>query len=155
VLLAALVALPGAAAGQDAPTGLRVGLTLGGVSFVGITFEYQWDPSRSVDLTVGTWAFSDLSLSAVFKQYLGPRGVQPYVGGGLWGVVAFTPEGRGGVLVARAPVGVDWRVIEENYLGAEVNVNRGLWVDRADPDDDTPLNRRFVPLPGFYYRWRP
>lgn len=154
-VLIALLVLPAPGGGQEDPTGLRLGLTLGGISFVGLTFEYQWTSSRSVDVTVGTWAFSDVSLSVVAKQYLGPRGIQPFVGAGLWGVTAFTEEGTGGVLVLRAPVGLDWKVIEENYLGAAVNINRGLWVERADPDDDTPLNERFVPLPGFYYRWRP
>lgn len=158
LILAAVLALlvaPGPGAGQSGPSGLRVGMTLGGVSFVGLSFEYQWTVDRTVDLTIGTWAFSDVSLSVVVKQYLGPRGVQPYVGAGLWGVTAFTEEGVGGVVVLRAPVGLDWRVIDENYLGAEININRGLWVHRADPTDETPLNERFVPLPGFHYRWRP
>jgi hypothetical protein len=28
-----------------------------------------------------------------------------------------------------------------------------VWVRRTDPEDDTPLNRRLVPIPGISYRW--
>lgn len=121
---------------------------------MGLTFEYRWE-GRSVDLTVGTWALQDVSVSVVGKQYLGPGSLRPFFGIGLWGVAAFPEEGTGSVLVLRAPVGVDWRAVDENYLGAAMNINRGIWVRRSDPDDQTPLNRRPVPLPGFYYRWRP
>lgn len=152
-LLLAVPASAGAvqAAEQD---GLRLGVTLGGISFLGVSVEYRWGP-RSVDLNVGTWALRDLSVSVVGKQYLGPEGLRPYFGAGLWGVVAFPAEGSGSVLVLRAPIGVDWRAASDSFVGGAVSINRGLWVRRSDPADDTPLDRRLVPLPGFYYRWRP
>jgi len=50
---------------------------------------------------------------------------------------------------------VDTQILRDHNLGAAMNINRALWVRRTDPDDDTPLNRRVVPLPGVYYRWKP
>lgn len=153
-LLLVLAAPAGPVAAQ-VPDPVRVGVTWGGISFLGLTFEYQWR-NWAVDVNLGTWSLRDVSLSVVGKHYLGPgEDLRPYVGGGLWGVVAFSDEGIGSVLVARAPVGAEWEFVDRNFLGVGMNVNRGLWVDRTDPDDDTPLNRRLVPLPGFYYRWRP
>lgn len=134
--------------------GFRFGIMLGGISLVNLTMEYQWG-SRSVDVAVGTWAFQDVSLSVVGKQYLGPGGSRPFFGFGLWGVAAFAPEGTGSVLVLRAPIGVDTQILRGHNLGASMNINRALWVRRTDPDDETPLNRRVVPLPAVYYRWRP
>lgn len=143
------------AAGQSThPDGFRFGIMLGGISLVNLTMEYTWG-DRSVDVTVGTWAFQDVSVSVVGKQYLGPGGSRPYFGLGLWGVAAFAPEGTGSVLVLRAPIGVDWRILQGHNLGAAMNINRALWVRRTDPDDDTPLNERVVPLPGVYYKWTP
>jgi len=154
LLLVALFFFPRPSAAQDHDR-LRIGITFGGTSTIGATFEYQWR-SRSVEINVGTWRLRDISLSVVGKQYMGPEeDFRPFVGGGLWGVVAFTDEGRGSVLVARAPVGAEWRFVSSNFLTTTMNLNRGLWVDRVDPEDDTPLNRRLVPLPGFDYRWRP
>lgn len=134
--------------------GFRFGIMLGGISLVNLTMEYQWG-SRSIDVAVGTWAFQDVSLSVVGKQYLGPGGSRPFFGLGLWGVAAFAPEGTGSVLVLRAPIGVDTQILRDHNLGAAMNINRALWVRRTDRDDDTPLNRRVVPLPGVYYRWKP
>ncbi len=151
--LAALLLLadPASGAPHD-PDGFRVGMTLGGISFVGVTLEYGWG-DRSLDLTVGTWALRDVSVSLVAKQYLGPDGLRPYFGAGLWGVAAFPDEGPGAVLVLRAPVGVEAEIGGEHFIGGAMNINRGLWVRRSRPDDETPLNRRLVPLPGLHYRW--
>ena len=57
-------------------------------------------------------------------------------------------------LVLRAPVGVDWNLDADNHLGAALNINRALWIQRKDPADDLPPRDRLIPLPGFYYRWK-
>jgi len=133
---------------------MRVGLTLGGISTVGVTVEFYRD-QESIDLTVGTWSFRDLSVSAVFKEYFGAGDVRPFIGGGLWFVFAHPSGERPGfAAVLRAPVGVDWHVTGNHFLGAALNVNRALMVRRTDPEDETPLNKRLVPLPGLYYRFR-
>ena len=163
ILLLGLLALsPGstlrgalAAQGPDAGDGVRIGLTFGGISTVGFVVEY-FDDARSVEVTVGTWAFRDLSVSVVGKEYFGPGALRPYLGLGLWLVGAPPPrdgERLGMAAVLRAPIGVDWRASEGHYMGAALSVNRALWARRTDPEDDLPLNRRFVPLPGLYYRW--
>lgn len=133
-------------------SGMRFGVSFGGISTVGLTVEF-FDDHHSLDLTVGTWSFRDISLSVVAKQYLGGGSLKPFVGAGLWVVVAAPPDERlGFAAVLRAPVGVDWQVQGDHALGAALNVNRGLFVRRTDPEDDLPLNKRLVPLPEVYYR---
>lgn len=133
-------------------SGMRFGVSFGGISTVGVTVEF-FNEHRSVDLTLGTWSFRDVSFSAVAKQYFGGGAAHPFVGAGLW-LVAAAPQGErvGLAAVLRAPVGVDVRVHGDHALGAALNVNRGLFVRRTDPEDDLPLNKRLVPLPEVYYR---
>ena len=92
----------------------------------------------------------------VGKEYFGTGALRPFLGAGLWLVGAAPPEPGhqfGLAAVLHAPVGVDWRVVSDHYTGAAINVNQALWARRTDPEDDLPLNRRLVPLPGVYYRW--
>jgi hypothetical protein len=133
-------------------SGMRFGISFGGISTVGITVEF-FDEHTSLDLALGTWSFRDVSFSAVAKQYFGGSAVHPFVGAGLWLVAAAPQDERLGLaVVLRAPVGVDVRVHGDHALGAALNVNRGLFVRRTDPEDDMPLNKRLVPLPEVYYR---
>ena len=155
LLLAAGILLPAPAMGQEGPA-YRFGISLGGVSTIGLIMEreYEWG---TFELTVGTWGFRDLSVSLVHKQYLGGGGVQGVVGAGLWGVLAFPPgerERAGAALALRLPVGVHWSITPEHAVTAEVGLNRAVAVRRTDPEDRLPLNKRIVPLPGFSYRWR-
>ncbi|MDT8341233.1 MAG: hypothetical protein RQ751_06945 [Longimicrobiales bacterium] len=149
-LAAALHAGPSAA--QSGPA-YRFGLSIGGVSTLGVVLErvYDWG---SFELMLGTWSFRDLSISAVHKQYPFGGQFEGIVGLGLWTVIAFPPDENVGLaLVARAPIGIQWRVADEQFANLEVGINRALAVRRTDPEDDTPLNRRLVPLPGVAYRW--
>ena len=133
--------------------GVRFGITAGGISTVGLAIEFFHD-HRSLDITVGTWSFRDVSVSVVGKEYFGAGALHPFVGGGLWIVAAAPPGERLGLAaVLRAPIGVDWRAVGGHSLGLTMNVNRALAVRRTDPGDQLPLNRRLVPLPGVYYRW--
>jgi len=137
------------------PEDFRIGISLGGISFIGFIMEYRWG-NRSVDLTLGTWSFRDVSVSLVGKQYFGTGDLRPFSGLGLWAVMNpnHGPGERAGfALVARAPIGLDWNLDAAHYLGGSLSLNRALWVRRRDPRDDTPLRNRLVPLPGFYYRW--
>jgi hypothetical protein len=134
---------------------MRVGLTVGGTSFAGISLEFFKD-ARSLELTVGTWAARDLAVSVVGRQYFGKASAKPVAGLGVWMVWAFPPEGQQGLaLVARAPIGVDWNVAGDHFLSLDINVNRGIFVRRSDPEDQAPMNQRLVPLPGVAYRWKP
>lgn len=142
--------------GPSGPEELRVGISFGGISFIGLIMEYRWG-DRAVDLTVGTWTFQDISISVVGKQYFGPGDFRPFSGLGLWAV--FAPgsglgEQHSFALVARAPVGVDWNLDADHHLGAALSLNKALWIRRKDPLDDTPPSDRLIPLPGFYYRWK-
>lgn len=153
--LAAALALaaPREAGAQE--DGLRVGVTLGGTGFVGLSFELL-DDGRSVELDVGTWSFEDVTLSVVGRQYFGASAMKPVVGLGLWSVLSWPRNGqRGGAsLVLRAPVGFDWRAAGGHFLAFDINVDRTLWVRHRDPMDDGPPSTRLVPFPGLAYRWQ-
>ena len=138
--------------GPDAGDGVRFGVSLGGISTVGVSVEFFRD-SRSIDVALGTWRFRDVSFSVVARQYFGAGAARPVVGAGLWTVAAKSDERIGWSLVLRAPVGVDWEIDHPHAVGAFLNVNRALWVRRSDPQDDAPLNKRLVPLPELYYRY--
>jgi hypothetical protein len=160
LVLASLVLAPPTRASAwervgSGPEDIRLGISFGGISFVGFIVEYRWG-DRSLDLNVGTWSLRDLSVSVVAKQYFGPGDFRPFAGLGLWAV--WTPqhdpgEQAGFALVARGPVGVDWNPDAAHSLGGALSLNRALWIRRKDPRDETPPSDRFIPLPGFYYRW--
>jgi hypothetical protein len=145
------------AQGSDAGDGVRIGIAFGGISTVGLSVELFRD-THALDFGIGTWSFNDISVSAVYKEYIGGRALRPFVGAGLWAVAAapsLEGERTGLALVLRAPVGLDWSFVDRHALGAALNLNRGLLVRRSDPQDDLPMNRRLVPLPEVYYRFRP
>lgn len=134
----------------------RIGFSVGGISTLGLIVERE-DGRHGWELNVGTWSFRDLSVSVVRRWYVGSPEytLRPTLGLGLWGVLAFSEGERPGtVLVARAPVGLEWRPVERQALILDGNLNRALAVRRREADDDTPLNRRFVPLPGASWRMR-
>ncbi len=138
------------------PEEVRLGISFGGISFVGLIMEYRWG-DRSVELNIGTWSFRDLSISVVGKQYFGPGDLRPFSGLGLWAVVApqHGPQEQAGVaIMARAPVGVEWNLDTGHHLGVHLSLNRALWIRRKDPLDDFPPTDRLIPLPGFYYLWQ-
>ena len=134
----------------------RFGLSAGGTSTLALVFE-RMEGRKGLELTVGTWSFRNLSVSGVLKAYLGPSAFRPALGAGLWTVVGLRPqEGeRGGVAVlARFPIGFDWRFLDDHYLDLDISVNRALWVRRAD-FSDLPPSPRLVPIPGLSYRITP
>lgn len=166
IALAALLAMASPLAGQtgngdddefqpepERPAeGVRVGVTLGSTSLLGITVEYrhrQW----AAEMTVGSFSLRDLSGSFAVKRYFGERQLQPVLGLGIWGMAQSTDEGRGNALIARMPAAVDWQFVSSHALGLELALNRALHVRRMDPEDDTPPRDTLVPLPGFYYRF--
>jgi hypothetical protein len=149
LVLAALWVPPAAA--QE---GLRVGVVLGGTGTVGVVTEWRWD-DHGAELQLSTFGFSDFGISVVGKQYFGASWLKPAVGAGLWFMTGSAPEGTGRALMARFPLGGDWRAAHGHYATFEVNVNRGLWMRRADPRDDRPMSRRMVPIPSVSYRFDP
>jgi hypothetical protein len=150
---AGLRALPVSGSG---PEEVRIGVSFGGISFMGFLMEYRWG-SRSVEMNIGTWSFRDLSVSVLGKQYFGPGDFRPFAGFGLWTVIAppREPEDQTAVaLMLRAPVGVEWNVDADHHLGGHISLNRALMIRRRDPRDDFPASDRLIPLPGFYYVWK-
>ena len=70
--------------------GIRIGLAVGGISTVGVVVEF-FDGNYGIDLTVGTWSFRDISVSAVGKRYVGDHAARPFLGLGLWLAAANPP----------------------------------------------------------------
>lgn len=147
--------LPAGLAAQPDEPQFRVGISLGGVSTLGLVLEQVWDWG-SMELMLGTWSFRDVSVSLVHKQRIGGGDVYGVAGLGVWAVVAFPADERTGLaVVGRVPVGVEWDAGDRHFLSMEVGLNRALWVRRTDPEDFTPMNRRIVPLPNASWRWAP
>ena len=145
----------GALAGTDtASAQYRFGVALGGAGMVGLIAEYRW-AHQGLELQAGTWRFRDLSVSLTGKQYIGSYAVEPYAGVGLWGIVAGAREGTGYGLIARFPVGLDWRFASDHALGGALYLNRALAVRRPDPQDRRPPRGVLIPLPELSYRWQP
>lgn len=137
-----------------AAQGVRLGVVFGGLGFVGGVVEKRWD-DRGAELVVSTFTFHDLSVSAGVKQYLGAMGFKPAVGAGLSLMHSPGPDGAGTALLARFPIGGDWRASGAHHLTVEVNVMRGLAIRRPDPSDTAPLTQRIIPFPSFSYRLEP
>jgi len=114
--------------------------------------ERRWE-HQGFEVQVGTWGFRDLSVSVTGKQYIGSGAVQPFLGVGLWGLVAFSEEGTGYGLIGRAPIGLDWTVTGNHSAAMTVYLNRALALRRSDPEDDRPPRSALIPLPEFSYRW--
>ena len=149
--LAAALCAPPRCAAQDR---IRVGLSFGGLGFMGVVAEQMWG-DRSAELLVSTFGFRDLSLSLVGKQYFGAAWLKPAVGAGLSYMVGVSEDGLGSALLLRLPLGGDWHVAGPHYITFEVNVARGLAVKRPDPEDDLPISTRIIPLPSVSYRLDP
>jgi hypothetical protein len=153
-LVLCFYAAPCGAQGSDAGSGWRLGITFGGISTFGVTYETYRD-GTALEVPLGTFAFRDLGVAVSGKQYFGGRAARPFAGLGLWAIVASSDPRSGLGLVARMPLGLDWNVHDRHSVGTEIAINRALAVRRPDPEDDRPLNRRLVPLPGIYYRVAP
>ena len=154
---ARLLAAPLAAQSTTDDMRLRVGVTLGGIGLYGASVEFLWG-SRSIDVNLATLTFKEVSLAVTGKQYFGNGDLRPFLGLGLLGIAGSTgleDEETGKVLILRFPVGGDWNFTRRHYFGGSLAVNVGLWIDRADPQDDRPVERRPVPFPVLYYRIEP
>jgi hypothetical protein len=152
-LPALIGASPASAQDED---GYRFGVSLGGTSTVALIVE-RMEGRKGLELTIGTWSFRNLSVSAVGKAYLGPSAFRPAVGAGLWTVVGLRAqegERKGAALMARFPIGFDWRLAPDHFLDLDVSVNRALWIRRADYSD-LPPSPRLIPVPGVSYRMMP
>lgn len=145
-----------AGAGPAAPAAgqYRFGVSAGGASTVALVVEYRW-PHQGVELQLGTWGFRDASLALTAKQYIGSHAVEPFVGAGLWGILARAETGTGVGLIARFPAGFDARFSGNHWVSGAVHLNRALALRRPDPEDLRPPRRAFIPLPEFGYRWMP
>ena len=133
---------------------VRFGIVFGGLGFVGGVVEGVWD-DRSAEVVVSTFTFHDVSVSVAGKQFFGASWLKPAVGAGLTYMVARSPDGVGSALIARFPLGGDWKMSPGHYLTWEVNVTRALTVNRPDPTDTSPPTQRIIPFPSLSYRLAP
>ena len=152
LVLVGLAALAIAFIPRSAAAQYRVGVVMGGTGAWGLLVEYRWK-RQGLELQAGTWSFRDLSLAVTAKQYVGSNAVEPYVGAGLWGLVARAEEGTGFGLIARLPVGLDWEFVSRHSAGFAIHFNRALALKRPDPVDRRPPRASFIPLPELSYRW--
>jgi len=131
----------------------RFGVSFGGASTVALVVEHRW-AHQGLEVQAGTWQFRDLSLSVNARQYVGSYKVEPFVGIGLWGLVARTEEGTGYGLIARFPTGLNWDIGSRHAVSMNIYLNRALALKRPDPEDRRPPRTTLIPLPELSYRYR-
>lgn len=131
----------------------RFGVSFGGASTAALVVEYRW-AHQGLEVQAGTWKFRDLSLSVNARQYVGSYSVEPFVGFGLWGLVARTEEGTGYGLIARFPTGLNWDIGSRHAVSMNIYLNRALALKRPDPEDRRPPRTTLIPLPELSYRFR-
>ena len=119
-----------------------------------LVVEHRW-AHQGLEVQLGTWGFRDVSVSVTAKQYAGSYSVEPFVGAGLWGVVARAEAGTGLGLIARFPVGVSWDFASRHNAAFTIFLNRALAVKRPDPENLRPPRTTLIPLPELSYRWQP
>jgi hypothetical protein len=154
VLAMVLTGRPEAAGAQEVPDRgeIRMGFQVGGTGLLSLVTEYRrgdW----SGELILGTISFREIGVAVSGKHYFGDGSFRPVVGLGLWSLAAWAEDGRGSIILLRAPLAVDWNMAGGHAAGLEVALNRALAVNRLDPEDDTPPNRAIIPIPGAYYRF--
>lgn len=130
----------------------RFGVSFGGASTVALLVEYRW-AHQGLEVQAGTWQFRDLSLSVNARQYVGSYKVEPFVGVGLWGIVARAEEGTGYGLIARFPTGLNWDIGSRHAVSMNIYLNRALALKRPDPEDRRPPRTTIIPLPELSYRF--
>ncbi|MBI4540969.1 MAG: hypothetical protein HY704_15815 [Gemmatimonadetes bacterium] len=138
----------------EEPGRLRVGISLGGTHRLGLAVEVL-DGSNAVEFSLGTFRFDVITLSVTARRYSGSGPTRPYVGAGLWTILAFPGDDFGYLALARLAPGIDWKLGSEHYAGLEASLSYALAVKRPDPQDKSPLRRHFLPLPAAYYKFRP
>ena len=148
-----LAALLSATVVHAAPAQYRFGLSFGGASTVALVVEYRRD-HQGLEVQAGTWQFRDLSLSVTARQYVGSHAAEPFVGAGLWAIVAWAEEGTGYGLIGRIPTGFTWEPASRHSVALTIYLNRALALKRPDPENRRPPRKALVPLPEFSYRWR-
>ena len=151
LLLAGLISATTTAA---ASAQYRFGISVGGASTVALVVEHRW-AHQGLEVQAGTWQFRDLSFSVTARQYVGSYAVEPFVGVGLWGIVARAEEGTGYGLIARIPTGFSGDIGSRHAVSLTIYLNRALALKRPDPEDRRPPRKTLIPLPEFSYRLQP
>lgn len=150
--LAALLILSLTTAVKSGSNDIRFGVSFGGTQFVGFSIE-KFYGDNSLRLNLGVFEIEEICISLSVNRYLTTSDLRPFVGIGLWDVVAITPKGLGSLTLLNIPVGLDWNANGKHFLGAELDLNFSLFC--IDPEKGSKkLNRRFIPFPGIYYKYK-
>lgn len=102
--------------------GFRIGVQFGGTQFLGINIE-KFYGDNSIRLNLGFFEIQEICISGSFNHYFLSSDARPLVGIGFWDVLAITPKGIGSLTLLNVPVGLDWNVKGQHFLGAELDLN--------------------------------
>ena len=138
--------------GQAREYSTRAGITFGGSGFISLSIERHFG-ANSIRLNVGVFELNELMLAATFNHYFTDAELRPFAGIGLWNVFIFPEQGTGRIDIITLPVGLDWNVKREHYTGAEADFNFFLH-GRTPMGGKVEFNKRFMVLPGVYYKYR-
>jgi hypothetical protein len=134
-----------------ANNGYKIGISFGGSQFVALSVE-KFFSDNSFRLNLGFFEIHEICLSGSFNHYFLSSKVRPFVGIGIWDVLAITPRGIGSLTLLNIPIGVDWNVKNRHFLGTEVDVNYGFFC--IDPEGRKEAEKIFLPFPGIYYKYK-
>lgn len=133
----------------------RQGVSVGGTHMVGYDLEIPLGPMQ-LETSLGLWELA-LTASETIKQYHRLEQFNFFYGGGLWQVIAITPDEGGMINMIRAVIGAEWPLNPDTVWGLELGINypypdkgRRFW--GGEPNIE--FNKKVpIPLPRFYYRW--
>jgi len=145
-------ALSGRCSANDDMT--RLGVTFLGTGFLSLSIERHFG-DNSVRVRAGVFEMQEICTAFMVNHYFTDSDTKPYAGIGLWNVHIF-PEWKYGRLdILNVPVGLDWNVKDRHFAGAELDVNYFL-TGKNPGGGKVTFNeeRRFLPLPALYYKYR-
>jgi hypothetical protein len=137
----------------DVPDRVRFGVSVGGTHRVGLSVEYLRG-DNAAELAVGTFRWELLNIALTGRRYFRDGRMHPYVGVGIWSTLSAPGDGFGHLTFLRVPLGLDWNPAGNHYTGLEASLSYAVTVQRGDPEDTSPLRRRFLPLPALYYKYQ-
>lgn len=151
LILAILLALIVTSKWRAGSNDIRFGISLGGTQFVAFSIE-KFYGDNSLRLNLGVFEIHEICISGSFNHYFLASQPRPFVGIGLWDVLAITPHGIGSLTLLTLPIGLDWNVKNRHFLGAELDINYGFFC--IDPEGQKEVEKIFLPFPGIYYKYQ-
>lgn len=129
----------------------RQGVSLGGTHFLGYDIELPIGP-LALETSVGIVELAP-SIAESLKKYYPLSSTTVFFGGGLWQIVAVTPNEGGMINLVRGVAGAEWSLPRRRVWGLELGLNYPFGSLAFWGRDQIQFNRKvLLPIPRLYYR---